>query len=137
MKRMNKILFKFVLAILSVPVFTTSCSDEPLPENYYTFTGEMVSDYLMNRSDNYSEFITVLQRSGIYGMMATYGTYTCFAPTNEAIDRYLRGRGLNSVDQLSKEDCDTLSWNHIIDDAAYFTTDLTDGNIPTANMSVI
>lgn len=135
MKRMNKILFKFVLAILSVPVFTTSCSDEPLPENYYTFTGEMVSDYLMNRSDNYSEFITVLQRSGIYGMMATYGTYTCFAPTNEAIDRYLRERGLNSVDQLSKEDCDTLSWNHIIDDAAYFTTDLTDGNIPTANMN--
>lgn len=135
MKRMNKILFKFILAMLSVPVFTTSCSDEPLPENYYTFTGEMVSDYLTNRPDNYSEFITVLQRSGIYGMMATYGTYTCFAPTNEAIDRYLRERGLNSVDQLSKEDCDTLSWNHIIDDAAYFTTDLTDGNIPTANMN--
>lgn len=135
MKRMNKIWLKLVAAVLSVSMAATSCTDEPAPENYYTFTGEMVSDYLSNRSGDYSEFIAVLQRSGIYGMMATYGKYTCFAPTNAAMDTYLRERGLTSVEQLSKADCDTLSWNHIIDDAAYFTTDLTDGNIPTSNMN--
>lgn len=135
MKRIDKILVRLILALTAFPAFMTSCSDEPLAENYYTFTGEMVSDYLSNRSDQFSEFIEVLQRSGIYGMMATYGTYTCLAPNNAAMDAYLRSKGLTSVDQLSKADCDTLAWNHVIDEAAYFTTDLTDGNIPSANMN--
>ena len=126
---------RLVLGLLALPAFTVSCSDEPLPENYYTFTGEMVSDYLQNRPEEFSEFIAILQRSGMYGMMATYGSYTCLAPTNAAVEEYLHSRGLTSVDQLTKEECDTLSWNHIIDDDAYFTTDLIDGNIPSANMN--
>lgn len=112
----------------------TSCSDEPAEENYYTFTGEMVSDYLDARPETYSEFTQILQRSGMYGMMATYGTYTCFAPTNQAVHEYLVSRNKNSVSELTKEECDTISWNHIISQA-YFTTDLADGNIPTANMN--
>ena len=135
MKRIDKILMRLVLGLLALPAFTVSCSDEPLPENYYTFTGEMVSDYLQNRPEEFSEFIAILQRSGMYGMMATYGSYTCLAPTNAAVEEYLHSRGLTSVDQLTKEECDTLSWNHIIDDDAYFTTDLIDGNIPSANMN--
>ncbi|MBQ9362293.1 MAG: fasciclin domain-containing protein [Bacteroidaceae bacterium] len=111
-----------------------SCSDEPEAENYYTFTGEMVSDYLDARPELYSEFTKILQRSGMYGMMATYGSYTCFAPTNSAVNSYLAQHGLTSVDQLTKAECDTLSWNHIIQQA-FFTTDLADGNIPTANMN--
>ena len=126
---------RLVLGLLALPAFMVSCSDDPLPENYYTFTGEMVSDYLQNRPEEFSEFVAILQRSGMYGMMATYGSYTCLAPTNAAVEEYLHSRGLTSVDQLSKEECDTLSWNHIIDEDAYFTTDLIDGNIPSANMN--
>ncbi len=135
MKRIDKILMRLVLGLLALPAFTVSCSDDPLPENYYTFTGEMVSDYLQNRPEEFSEFVAILQRSGMYGMMATYGSYTCLAPTNAAVEEYLHSRGLTSVDQLTKEECDTLSWNHIIDEDAYFTTDLIDGNIPSANMN--
>lgn len=134
MKKIDKILIRFVLAFCAIPAFTVSCSDEPLPENYYTFTGEMVTDYLQNRSGEFSDFIAILQRSGMYGMMAAYGSYTCLAPNNKAVERYLHELGIQSVDQLTKEQCDTLSWNHIIDQA-YFTTDLIDGNIPTANMN--
>ncbi len=126
-----------VLAILSIAgsgLFLTSCSDEPLPENYLTFTGEMVSDYLSNRPELYSEFTEILQRSGMYGMMATYGSYTCLAPTNNAIDAYLKQKGLKSIDELTTAECDTISWNHLINNA-YFTSDLTDGNIPTPNMN--
>lgn len=123
------------LLLVQASIFSlSSCSDEPLAENYYTFTGEMVSDYLTNRPEIYSKFTEILQRSGMYGMMATYGSYTCLAPTNAAIDEYLKQRKLDNVSQLSKEDCDTISWNHLINNA-YFTTDLTDGNIPTANMN--
>lgn len=131
-KNIYKILVVLCLAIVSQGF--QSCSDEPDSSNYYTFTGEMVSDYLDNRPELYSEFTQILHRSGLYGMMATYGTYTCFAPTNQAIDAYLKERGFTSVDQLTKEECDTLSWNHLISET-FFTTDLADGNIPTANMN--
>ncbi|MBQ9665825.1 MAG: fasciclin domain-containing protein [Bacteroidaceae bacterium] len=123
-----------VFSLLVASQCFVSCSDEPDAENYYTFTGEMVSDYLDNRPELYSDFTEILHRSGMYGMMATYGTYTCLAPTNDAVEQYLRQRGYNSVSDLSKEECDTLSWNHIIAET-YFTTDLSDGNIPTANMN--
>lgn len=123
-----------VLFLVSLAQGVVSCSDEPLSDNYYTFKGEMVSDYLKNRPESFSDFSEILQRSGMMGMMATYGSYTCLAPTNKAIESYLQSRGLSSISQLSKEDCDTLSWNHLINNA-YFTTDLTDGNIPTANMN--
>lgn len=127
-------IFTGMLLLVFAAQTMVSCSDEPDGDNYYTFTGEMVSDYLDNRPELYSEFTEILHRSGMYGMMATYGTYTCFAPTNEAVDRYLRDHGYSSVADLSQEECDTLSWNHIIA-ATYFTTDLSDGNIPKSNMN--
>ncbi len=120
---------------LNSSLFTlSSCSDEPDAENYYTFTGEMVSDYLDHRPELFSDFIEVLQKSGMYGMMATYGTYTCLAPTNDAMQTYLRSMGKASVAEMTKAECDTLAWNHIIK-YTYFTTDLHDGNFPTANMN--
>lgn len=127
---------KYRLLLLGCLAFLgfASCSDDPAMENYYTFKGEMVSDYLDSRPETFSKFTEVLHRSGIYGMMATYGTYTCMAPTNDAMDEFMAGRGWKSVDEIPDAECDTLAWNHIIRNA-YFTTDLTDGNIPTANMN--
>ena len=133
MKKIYQLIIALALPLCGVGSLT-SCSDTPDSENYYTFTGEMVSDYLDNRPELFSDFTEILHRSGLYGMMATYGTYTCLAPTNDAISVYLKEHGYSSVDELSKEECDTLSWNHVIAET-YFTTDLSDGNIPTANMN--
>ena len=126
------LLFSFII-LPSLSIFY-SCSDEPAAENYYVFNGEMVSDYLVNREETFSDFIAILNRSGMYGMMATYGTYTCLAPTNDAVELYLKEHGKSSVDELTKAECDTIAWNHIIK-YAYFTTDLSDGNIPSANLN--
>ena len=122
------------LAITSQFAFT-SCDDDPGVENYYTETGEMASSFLSNRSEKFSEFIAIIQKSKIinFDLLGTYGSYTVFAPTNEAIDLYLAGRGLESVDQLTVEDCDTIAANHIIEQS-YFTTDFSDATLPTANM---
>ena len=117
--------------VTMVSIASISCSDDPDQENYYTFTGEMISDYLQSRPETFSEFTSVLEKSGMMGMMATYGTYTCLAPNNDAMAEYLGGR---TVASLTKAECDTLAWNHIIK-KAYFTTDLSDGNFPMANMN--
>ncbi|MCH5175448.1 MAG: fasciclin domain-containing protein [Prevotellaceae bacterium] len=127
-------LFAGIIATVALSQGLASCSDEPAVDNYYTFTGEMVSDYLDRRPELYSEFTEILRRSGLYGKMATYGAYTCLAPTNDAIDLYLSQHGYASVSDMPQAECDTLSWNHIVA-AAYFTTDLSVGQLPTNNMN--
>ena len=62
-----------------------SCSDEPDAENFYTFTGKMMSDYLKSNPE-YSEFTEIVDRAGLMDLLSTYGHYTCFVPSNEAIN---------------------------------------------------
>ncbi len=142
---MKKILnFRFFVAALcaiaAIELGFVSCSDDPGSGSYYTQTKEYASDYLQNRSQ-YSDFVQILQRAtGAEGknlrlidLLGTYGSYTVFAPTNEAIQLYIAGKGYTSIDQLTKEDCDTIALNSIIEQA-YFTTDLSDGTYSKSNM---
>ena len=76
------------MATALAPVFT-SCKEDIDESNLYTFTGETIEDYLVNRSERFSSFNYILSRIGYDKILAAYGTYTCFAPTNEAIDVYL------------------------------------------------
>ena len=129
----------FVLMVVAAfQVAVVSCSDDPGVENYYTQSKEYASTYLKNR-DQYSEYLKILERArGEYNlhlvdMLGTYGSYTVFAPTNAAVEKYLSSRGLSSVEELSVEDCDTIALNSIIE-AAYFSTDVNDGPYPKSNM---
>lgn len=122
-----------LLLALWVAGSTTSCSDEPDTSNYYTFTGQMISDYLHSNND-FSKFATILDRAGMMDQMSAYGAYTVFAPTNEAIDRYLGKKGLKSLDDLSDADCDTIARTHLISNM-YATSDMNTGVIATPNMN--
>ena len=77
------------LAALTATGSMVSCTDEPDAENFYTFTGEMMSDYLKNRAQ-YSDFKTIVERAKLMDLLATYGQYTCFLPSNEAVQQYLK-----------------------------------------------
>ena len=110
----------------------SSCSDEPDSEYYYTFTGEMISDYLTNRPC-YSHFKRIVEKANLMDLLSTYGKYTCFVPDNDAVEEYLKKYGLTSVDQLSEADCDTIARTHIVDNP-YTTYAMNSQTIPTTNM---
>jgi len=120
---------------MSVAALATSCSDDPGVENYYTAYGEMANTYLSNRSETYSKFIEIINKSNSvsFDLLGTYGSYTVFAPTNDAVDLLLTSKGVSSVDELSVADCDTIAATHIIEQS-YFTTDFSDATLPTQNM---
>jgi uncharacterized surface protein with fasciclin (FAS1) repeats len=130
----KKIAGGLILTLL-VPLNTlvlTSCSDEPDSEYFYTFTGEMMSDYLKNRPE-YSEFAEIVERAGLMDLLAAYGHYTCFAPNNDAVDEYLKKRGLSSVSELRQVDCDTIARTHLV--SYMFTTyDMIGHKLPSVNM---
>ena len=138
MRRLNiknkmKGLVAVVLLAPLASLTVSSCIDaDPDSDSYYTFTGEMMSDYLRNRPE-YSQFTEIVNRAGIMDLLSTYGHYTCFAPKNDAVGRYLTNRGLTSVDQLTDADCDTIARTHLVNNM-YSTFEMNDGVLPTPNM---
>ena len=68
----------------------TACSDDIDKSNRYTFTGETIADFILNREDRFSKMIAILKQADMFGLLSTYGTYTFFLPDDEAIDIYLR-----------------------------------------------
>ncbi len=108
-----------------------SCSDNMPAESYYTFTGEMMSDYLHSHEE-YSEFAEIVSRAtyskrgiNIMDLISCYGQFTCFAPTNEAVDAYLKENGYASVSDIPVDVCDTIARTHLINGDVYNTVDFT------------
>lgn len=133
---MNMKKFKYFLitvAVAWVVGMTTGCSDEPDASNYYTFTGVMMSEYLKENPD-FSEFAAIVERADMMDLLSAYGHYTCFAPTNEAFQRYYQKRGIRSIDDLTDADCDTLARTHLVGNM-YATSEMNDGVLTTANMN--
>jgi len=78
-----------LVAIVPLCLGLTGCKQDIDESNLYTFTGETICSYLENRADEFSDFSYILQRAGLDKLMAGYGQYTCFAPTNDAVESYL------------------------------------------------
>ena len=51
-------------------VFLSSCNDDLPAASYYTFTGEMMSDYLKSRED-FSLFARIVERAGQMDFLAS------------------------------------------------------------------
>lgn len=122
-----------LLAVCWTAGMSVSCSDEPDTSNFYTFKGEMISDYLNSRPQ-FSMFKDVVERAGMMDLLSAYGAYTCFPPTNDAFSAYLSERGLSSISQLSDADCDTITRTHLVRNM-YATADMANGVIASPNMN--
>ena len=82
------------IALVATSTFT-GCVQEIAEENRFTFTGKLIADHL-KENDKYDNFCFILEKAKIgkkagnmLTTLSTYGSYTCFAPTNEAIDKYI------------------------------------------------
>ncbi len=117
---MHRFLIKAsLLFALALPVVLVSCYDDDLPpESLYTYQNDMMSDYLKKNS-RFSEFAKIVEKAGRMDLLSTYGTYTCFAPTNEAVAEYLKARNLSSVDELTAQDCDSITCTALVDKIYY------------------
>ena len=126
----------FCLLLTPVSLLLSSCSDDDsdAPLNFYSSVRLTAAGFIEADEAQFSEFKTILERSNYLSMLKTYGHYTVFAPTNEAIQLFLRENGLSSLDALTVEQCDTIARTHIVQDKAYFTTDM-GGELAPVNMN--
>ena len=113
-------------AVLGAAISFTSCNREPDESNLYTFTGQTIQDYLQENDSVFHLFNVILNRSGYDRMMASYGQYTCYAPINSGVEKYIdslyndpeakephNGLTENSVNGLSVEQCKEIAQYHL------------------------
>ena len=169
---MNKNFFKsmkYLLAgviILSAGIATTSCDDRIDDENRFTFTGELIADHLQNHPEKFSHFVEILNKAkigkkssgSILKTLSTYGSYTCFAPTNEALEKFAEemyikhkesvdihntdpsypiintGITSSNIADISDSMATEIAKNHIIE-MGYRTIDVNEGSFPKATMN--
>ena len=67
-----------------------SCSEDIDTSNRYTFVGETMGDFLLNREDRFSSMIKIFDQAKMMGLLSTYGQHTLFLPEDTAVTLYLR-----------------------------------------------
>ncbi len=143
---------KRILYILAIALSILACTDEIDKSNRYTFTGETMMDYLLNRSDKYSHFIEVLRKADMLSSLQTYGQYTLFLPDNDAIEVYLAEQdsiyqeykdtetpvwtGITSplLEDLSDSMANVISRTHLVE-ARFLTAQFGEGALTKWNMN--
>lgn len=117
------------LAAFSLFMLTVFMACEP--EEYPVETTDEVNMtvFFEQHPDQYSKFLQMLETTRASGYLAAYGTYTVFAPSNEAVDAFLAEEGVASVEELESNKLSKIVKFHIIEDTLR-TRVFTDGKLP-------
>ena len=148
--KINKRLFgksAFIAAVAVLVGTAISCSDlwdEQHPGTYYVSSGETVATFLENHpSGQFSDFVYIIKKAGIWGELVTYGNHTCFAPDNAAVQQYLVDRYkesgsdykkyFESLETLPEFICDSIAKTHLCHSTIFCTDMSGDGALPYPN----
>ena len=131
MKRVLRLpsLLRLTLVFLIALVFQ-NCSEQKIKET--TDETLNITEYLRANPD-YSMFLELLDLTNYASFMNTYGTYTIFIPTNDAVQEYLNNVGATSLSQVPLVDLQNIAKLHILDKRIN-TTSFTDGKIGTPSL---
>lgn len=131
MKILSKLpnLLKLTLVFFTALIFQ-NCTQETIKQR--TDETLNITDYLRDNPE-YSMFLEILDITNYASFMNTYGTYTLFLPTNDAVKQYLTNIGATSLSQVPLEDLQNIAKLHILDQKIT-TTDFTDGKIVAPSM---
>jgi uncharacterized surface protein with fasciclin (FAS1) repeats len=92
----------------------TSCEKEKfdLFERPEWLEGKLFTQ--LSKQPELSEFAKCLQLSGYDTIINRSGSFSVFAPNNDAIETYLAGRGYSSVDDIPKSELERIVKFHIV-----------------------
>jgi uncharacterized surface protein with fasciclin (FAS1) repeats len=113
-----------------------SCYDsDEVGENFYTFTGETVGSYLETHPETYSEFVQAVEIAGLTNLLKTYNKYTCFAPTNTAMQAWYNAQEAASIEAIPDSAVRYMVYSHLIAEKTYLTSDFVEGALAATNLN--
>ena len=106
---MKKSLFIFFIAALAM----SSCEKDV--REIVIFDDKQIDELMeQQQSPKLTEFLAILDISGMRSTVHAYGNYALFAPTDEAVDAYLQQTGKSSVNDLSKSEAEAIVKYHLL-----------------------
>lgn len=129
---MKKLIFILLMTTVVMVGFIGSCKKIAIKET--TTSAVNIYQYLqLDSLQRFTSLLTVINKTGYDAFLSAYGTYTLFAPTNDAIASYLKKTGKSSLDQITVGDLKNLLMFHLLQEEIY-TTDFNDGKLPSITM---
>jgi len=127
MEAMRKAGWILPTLILSGIFLGTSCETE-LGEIYKDPTKEQAYSYLKieENLEDFSILVEAMDRSGLAGMMNSYGTYTLFAPSNEGFESYFADKDISGLEEMDTAAIRDLLVYHILNKER-LTSDMSPG----------
>lgn len=130
MKR-NAFILSGLLMMMAALFALESCKKTEIVES--TTSDVNIVGYLDKRPDSFSLFRQILDRTETSAFLNAYGAYTCFAPTNSAVTKYLAKIGATSVASADLAVLKDMVRLHLLEDTVY-TGSFTDGKLPVITM---
>jgi uncharacterized surface protein with fasciclin (FAS1) repeats len=129
----KQILIGIVVFLSAIGIFS-SCNSDNVGGNRFTFTDKMMGQYLRDTTE-FSEFTTLLDTTKVMPLLNTYGYYTCFAPTNEAMKKFYVLKGKKSLKDFTLDSLKIIAYDHIIMGSVLMYSDFIVGRLPVLSMS--
>lgn len=105
-----------------------------LPEGFELPKDDIVT--IASETSSLSTLVSALSMyPGLVDALSNDGTYTVFAPTNDAFEALLSAIGQSSLDDVPEDVIERLLKYHVISTAALMSTDLSDGQTASTLLS--
>ncbi|WP_282124533.1 fasciclin domain-containing protein [Algibacter mikhailovii] len=101
----NNRIITLIGTVLLFLLTMVSCNDELEGTTFFTTDDMTIIQTLESNPEIFSLYVEILQKTDYYNSLKSYGSYTCFVPTNTALKAFLQEKyGTSSVDALTSED---------------------------------
>lgn len=118
----------FILFVLSF----TACVNPLDNETFRTSNDKMIDEYMAVPENQLSDFLKIVDKADYRGMLHAYGHYTCFTPTNEAVQKYLQTTN-KTIESLTQQEAAEIVGYHVVNDTIS-TADFAEGRLNVPNI---
>jgi uncharacterized surface protein with fasciclin (FAS1) repeats len=121
----------FIAVSMMCIVYISSCHKVNI--DTLTTSDLNIYPYLQSNPSQFSEWAKIIDKSGYAGFLTAYGSYTLFAPTNDAVKLYLTEVNKPSVDAFTEAEAKDIIKFHLLQDTLGTYT-FKDGKLPAVTM---
>lgn len=131
MNKKNATLAFSLFMILFTGIYIAGCKKQSL--RLSTTEDVNIVGYLEKYPDSFSLFKQILDRTGNTAFLNAYGSYTCFAPTNSGVTKWLAAIGAADVNAANIDALKEMVKFHVLGDTVN-SSSFKDGKLPVPTM---
>jgi uncharacterized surface protein with fasciclin (FAS1) repeats len=102
------------LLVIGLLIIVFGCVKTIEDEGSFEVKEEQLMYEILMERDDMKKTIEAAQKVYVWDLLKTFGTYTFFAPTDDAWDKYLQRNDLSSIDEIENETLEAIFEYHIL-----------------------